>query len=460
MKKRMILVTLSLIVITVIVSTYISTRKTEPLFAIENLPTSKPHKHFTPDGTTVKHHHTYTLPDPSKDIVKHGLVSEAKHPIQSAWERLDLEAIKRKYQPYTVAEMQEMWAQWYRGEFPESRYPYELDEAYPQVKWLERNLALGQHFVKWSDYRLVLQRRIYMVNHQRKWSSASVDEKEFMLKSLDLPSSVDTWEEYEDAYLKFYIVSFNAFQEATEADPDIEGGTVGADGTFIPFKANTVYTHINPENGLSTFTGVELNEKEERDLAMYGIVPEGLTVIYTDEKGNPLPPDVLTPRLYERRMKSLEEAQARLQQQIKEHEFLLEMDTLLNPSEDKKQTVTSPHDHRRENDPEHTHEAPQTHERSPSKQQQQQPNVRQLPPGMEVPPDLHTQDEINHWFTALEALHGGQLPKDLQALKKVITELEQIRQEGERRLQPERPEPPAPPSPPEGSSPPTSNEDD
>ena len=78
---------------------------------------------------------------------------------------------------------------------------------------------------------------------------------------------------------------------------------------------------------------------------------------------------------------------------------------------------------------------------------------------MEVPPDLHTQDDINRWFTALEALHGGQLPKDLQTLQEVMTELEKVRQDAEKNIKPPRPEPTASPSPPEGSSPTPDEED-
>ena len=144
----------------------------------------------------------------------------------------------------------------------------------------------------------------------------------------------------------------------------------------------------------------------------------GKSVVYIDANNKPIPVGKVPPRFYERNMQELEVSQTLLQQQIKDHELLLKLDTLLNPPEEKKQIVTVPTEHTREHDSDHTHEVPQTRERSPSKQQ---PNVRHIPPGMEIPPDLHTQDEINRWFTALEALHGGQLPKDLQALQEIIT---------------------------------------
>ncbi len=453
MKRRMILLTAALLIVSIVLSVYFSNRKKDLLSIEDQLSILNPHEHTASDGTVIKHQHKYEVADLPNNAAKLLKVSDTSHPIQRAWERLDLEYIQQKYQPYNVAEMQEKWSESYRSSFGPN-YPHELDEAYPQEAWLQRNLELGQHFADPGDYSTALQRRIYMIEHREEWQVADEEAKKEMRDFLDLPSEVDTWEAYEDAFLKTLITSYHIFQEATASDPSIEGGTVRTDGTFIPFKANTVHVHINPETGLSTFTGVNLTKTEEEDLRVYGVAPEGITVIYTDEKGNPLPADTPTPRFFERNMKELEKAQILLQQQIEEHEFLLEMDTLLTPSEDKKQIVISPRDHGPEKDPDHTHEAPQTDERSPSKQQRQPPNVRQLPPGLEVPPDLHTQDDINRWFTALEALHGGQLPKDLHALQEVITELEKVRQDAEKNLKPpERQEPPAPPVPPEGSSP-------
>lgn len=124
---------------------------------------------------------------------------------------------------------------------------------------------------------------------------------------------------------------------ATEADPDIEGGTVSTDGTLVPFKKNTVYVHVNPQNGLSTFTGSELTAEEEDALIIYGVPPDGITVIYTDESGKPLSSDNPPPRFYERNMKEFAKAQTMLLQQIEKHEFMLDLDALLDPSELQKQ---------------------------------------------------------------------------------------------------------------------------
>ncbi len=447
MKRRMILTTLLFLIIVIGFSVYLNNRKTGQQSITEQLSTFKQHEHIAPDGTVVKHQHTYEVPELSEGVVKPKPVSESRHPIQRAWEALDLAAIKRKYQPYTVAEMQEMWSQSYMTNFGPN-YPHELDEAYPQEEWLQHNLELGQHFADFTDYETTLERRYMMVDHRDKWKVKDEVGREEMRGYLDLPSYVDTWEEYEDAFLKTLITSYHTFVVATESDPDIEGGTVGTDGTLIPFKKNTVYVHVNIEKGFSTFTGTELTNDEENTLTMYGVVPEGLTVIYTDEGGKPLSSDTPPPTFHARRMKELEQAQTYLQQQITDHEVLLELDAILNPQEKGAGTTSVPHEHEHEQEHDHTHETLQP----PDKVTPQQSNAKQPLPHLKIPPELRTPEAINQWFTELEVLHGGQLPKDLQALREVITELEKIRQEGEAKLKP--PQPPERPAPPEGNSPP------
>ncbi len=455
----MILLTLGLFIAATVLSIYFSNRRKEVVSVTEQLPTSKSHEHIAPDGTVVEHRHTYEVTDLPENAVKANKVSDVKHPIQRAWERLDLEYIREKYQPYTVNEMQEKWSESYAGSFGPN-YPYYLDDAYPQKEWLQRNLELGQHFAHPGDYSVALQRRIYMIKHKDRWQSGDEETRDRMRERLHLPPDIDTWEEYEDAFLKTLITSFHTFEEATELDPSIKGGSVRPDGTFIPFKKNTVYVHINPEKGLSTFTGTKLTDEEEDALATYGVVPEGIKVIYTDEGGKPLPSDTPSPRFYERDMASLEKSLNLLQQQIEDHELLLELDAMLNPPDKGKQTDPIPHEHSQDHEHDHGHETPQTPE-AEMEQQHRQHDAKRTPPQRKIPPELRKPDVVNQWFRELELLHGGQLPRDLQELRKIITELEKIRKEGEAMMKPlQRPERPTPPLPPEGSSPPPSNEDD
>ena len=81
--------------------------------------------------------------------------------------------------------------------------------------------------------------------------------------------------------------------------------------------------------------GPGLTAAEEHVLVNYGVAPEGMSVVYIDANDKPIPSGKVPPRFYERNMKELKEAQVLLQQQIEDHQLLLEMDTLLNPSEDK-----------------------------------------------------------------------------------------------------------------------------
>lgn len=464
MKKQIIVGMLVLFIVTIGISIYLSTRKAKPLSVIEQLPTSKQHKHIAPDGAIVEHRHTYKAPEPSTDTSQPKVIPEAKHPIQRAWDALDLAAIKRKYQLYTIAEMREMWDGKYRqhcgpfGNFPPGESPVEkADSVYPRDEWLKRLLDLGRPFVTFSDYRNALGSRIGF-NQQREWWAGPefVYSRDVKINALHLPADT-TWEEYMDMSLKFGIVGRVNFLRAKEADPSIQGGTTSLEGVFLPFKDNTVHVHISPKTGFSSFIGAKLTQAEKDNLTNYGIAPKGVTVIYIDKNEKPLPPGTPPPTFHEQRMKKLGKAQTFLQQQIQEHEALLDIDALFNPPEKGKQTAPAPHDHVTEQEHDHTHGTPQSPDMLPS-QQRQHPDAKQPPPLRELPPELRTPDAINRWFTALEALHDGQLPKDLQALRKVITELEKIRQEGEAKMKPPpRPERPAPPSPPnapsEGGSP-------
>ena len=52
-----------------------------------------------------------------------------------------------------------------------------------------------------------------------------------------------------------------------------------------------------------------------------------------------------------------------------------------------------------------------------------------------LPSEPPSRANIHEWFEVLQVLHGGELPKDLRALQKVMTELEAIRKDGEEKIQ-------------------------
>ena len=310
MKKQIVLVTIGLFTVAIGISIYLSTREAKPLSVIEQLPTSKPHEHIAPDGTVLEYLHTYKRPESPTGTTQHKVVPEAKHPIQRAWERLDLAAIKRKYQPYSIVEMREMWDGKYRqhcgpfGNFPPGESSVEkADSVYPRNEWLKRALELGHPFVTFSDYRNVLGSRAGFNRQRERWAGSEfVYSRDVKFNALHLPSDT-TWEEYIDASLKFAIVGRINFLRAEEVDPTIQGGTTSLEGVFLPFKENTVHVHISPETGFSSFIGAKLTQSEKDYLTNYGIAPKGVTVIYVDENEKPLPSGTPLPTFHEQRMK-------------------------------------------------------------------------------------------------------------------------------------------------------------
>ena len=441
----MIFITATFLAGTIGVSVYLSTLKEATLSVTEQFPESKPHEHMSLEGNVVEHLHVYEPPSSSE--VNTVTTTSTSQKFQHPWNRLNLAAIRRDYQKYTVAEMRAMWDAPYLNMYGGKTQAFaEADRAYPRDIWLARLLDLGHPFVKFSDYKSVLILRQHLIWDRESWEQGYAKSS---IAARGLPPDTP-WEPYEDSLIKSRIVSMINQQRALEKDSDFQGGVTFLDGAFIPFRPNTMHVHVSHDTGITKFTGVRLTQAQKNDLTNYGIAPKGITVVYVDEDNKPLPPGT-PPRFYERRMKHLEKAQTYLQQQIEDHEALLELDALLNPPEEGKQTVLMPHDHAHDHD--HTHETPQTPEPVRS-QQRQLPDAKQPLPQRKMPPELHTPDAVNRWFTELEALHGGQLPKDLKELRKIIDELEKIRREGEAKLKPpQRPEHPAPDTaPPEGGS--------
>lgn len=267
---------------------------------LDKIPASKPHQHVTPDGESIEHTHTYDLNYDTPKLYVHVPTDTSKvtkHPIQLEWENIDHEMVRKKYQPYTVPEMKAMWFGIYQNKFGQN-YQTKLDKAYPQEKWLKQNLQLGQPLTDYSDYRLVMKRRIYMVNRRDLWRVAGREDKKAMRNSLQLPEYIDTWKEYENAYLKFWIVA--SYE------------------SFLADKTESVYIQVINENSFSKFKGAKLNRKDKYDLMVYGSVPDSIHVIYHDSTGEPLPSKV-KPRYFERYLRELEQAQVNVDKMIVDH---------------------------------------------------------------------------------------------------------------------------------------------
>lgn len=267
---------------------------------LRDIPATQQHQHATPDGELIEHQHTLDL-SINSNLLYQPIVSdetdEKKHRIQLDWERIDIDIVRKKYQPHSVDEMNTMWSSKYKTEVPSNKRK-KLDKAYPQDKWLKRNISLGQPLINYSDYQMVLQRRVFMVNRRDLWRVVSPEDRQAMRKSLQLPSEVDTWTEYEDAYLKSWIV---ASYESLLAD-----------------ETETVYVYVTDDNRFTKFEGARLNRKEKYDLMMYGIFPDGIHVIYLDVHEERLPPGVI-PRYIEVHLKELELAYRTVQKIVSNH---------------------------------------------------------------------------------------------------------------------------------------------
>lgn len=410
---------------------------------LERIPASQKHQHVSPEGEVVEHTHTpIRLPDvtPKKNDPDPASV---KHPILRAWDTLDLNEIRKKYQPYTVQEMIEKWDDRYMDRPPEILAQKERYEVYyPKEQWLQRLYDNGFPFLDFGHYKMAFDTRARCV-----WSKEYFEDPEARTDRLDgylLPPDA-TFEELEEVHIKFDIVSRINDQRARDADPSVFAGVTNIYGVFMPFSQDqvTVYAYISEDQFGSTFTGAMLSEEQKNDLTMYGVAPEGVRVIYTDEKGVPLPADA-APRFYERKMAQLEAAEAHVEQLLADHEALFQT-TPAHTKENATKETTSPSQSAH---PAHPH--PHQRDGSELRESVRRPafpiDIRNIPSEM-LPSEPPSRANIQQWFEVLQLLHGGELPKDLRVFQEAIQELEAIRQAAEDMQQARQQRPPEPPAP-------------
>ena len=432
MKKQFIYLIISLVIVFIGVAFYIGIQQKKGEESLLDLiPASKPHQHVSSEGEVVEHTHTHILPPLSKTTVPD--TAQTKHPILRIWENLDLAAIRRYYQPYTVPEMMEKWEEKYQNfERPSSDRLARVQAYWPKEKWLQHLMDLGYPLFDASHYKMASDARYQtLLVHKDAY-----DNPETRVNAIDgfKLSANATWEDVEELNIKFNIVARIKNQRAKEIDPFVTGGVTNLQGVFTPFSPNAVHVHVSKDKHFSRFTGAMLSEEQKNDLTMYGVAPKGVTVVYTDENGNPLPADVV-PRFYERQMAALEAAEANVEQMIVDHESLFK--TLPKSSE---KTVTEPGEQLQPQETQpHSSEVPKTTDTG----QRVLPSTFKgnIPPEL-LPPDPPSRANIHQWFEVLQELHGGELPKDLRVLQEAINELEAIRQAGKEKMQPPRQRPP------------------
>lgn len=363
MKKRIGIFFLFMFIVSIGVTGYFFLPVRNPMPILSDTPASKPHQHATPKGELIEHIHNYDLsidPNILYQPIDSDETDQEKHRIQLDWERIDIDIVRKKYQPHSVDEMNKMWSSRYETEVPANRRN-KLDKAYPQNSWLKLNISLGQPLVNYSDYQMVLQRRVFMINRRDLWRVVSPEDRQAMRKSLQLPPEIDTWKEYEDAYLKSWIVA--SYE------------------SLLAGETETVYVYVTDDNRFSRFEGARLKRKEKYDLMMYGIVPDGIHVIYLDVHEERLPPGVI-PRYIEVYLKELEMAYMNVHQIVSDHQEFYTS----NSSDNKKPSKTK-----------------------------------------------HKYN-IHDSFDLLQDLHWGEFPEDLQALQDAIGKLEKIKLLGEDKI--------------------------
>ncbi len=143
------------------------------------------------------------------------------------WDEIDLAAIKRDYQPYTVAEMCDMWNDKliarYGGYERFKQAIGEADAVYPKETFLAKMLEFGRPFIDFSDYEDALtEQRCWVYSTRVYWESMNAVERTKYLERHGLPLGTK-WDMSEETLLKIIVVYSINFRRAIEQDPYMNG---------------------------------------------------------------------------------------------------------------------------------------------------------------------------------------------------------------------------------------------
>lgn len=171
--------------------------------------------------------YTYKSGNGSQDAPQHSSHISEKPQWVKHWDELDIAVVKRNYQPYTVAEMCDMWNDKliarYGGYERFKQAIGKADEVYPQDIYLARLLELGRPFVEFTDYEDALtEQRCWIYSTRIYWESMDAVERTEYLEHHGLP--LDTkWDMYEETLLKNSVVYSINFRRAIDQDPYMNG---------------------------------------------------------------------------------------------------------------------------------------------------------------------------------------------------------------------------------------------
>ncbi len=156
------------------------------------------------------------------DVMPFGVPEPEEHRWITDWENLDLPAVKRAYQPYTVAQMNDLWHPQLLAKYGHSEsfvnMMRDLDKVYPPDIFLARMLALGSTFIAYSDYETALtEQRRYLHSVRLYWDILDISGRRIYVSHRGLPPDA-SWETLEEDILKSEVINRLNYWRSVELD--------------------------------------------------------------------------------------------------------------------------------------------------------------------------------------------------------------------------------------------------
>ncbi len=156
------------------------------------------------------------------DAMPFGVPEPEDHHWITDWENLDIPTVKRTYQPYTVAQMNDLWHPQLLAKYGHSEsfvdIMRDLDRVYPPDIFLSRMLALGSPFIAYSDYEKALtEQRRYLYSVRLYWDILDISARRIYVSHRGLPPDA-SWETLESDILKSEVINGLNYWHSVELD--------------------------------------------------------------------------------------------------------------------------------------------------------------------------------------------------------------------------------------------------
>ncbi len=160
------------------------------------------------------------------DVMPFGVPEHVEHRWKTDWANLNLPAVKRAYQPYTVAQMNDLWYPQLLTKYGHSEafvdMMRDLDKEYPADFFLTRMLALGNPFIAYSDYEKALtEQRRYLYSVRLYWNILDISERRAYVSHRGLPPDA-AWEVLEADILKSEVINSLNYWHSVELDTTLD----------------------------------------------------------------------------------------------------------------------------------------------------------------------------------------------------------------------------------------------